>query len=946
MLNKKSNKKKILTGLLTAALAFNIFITFSAAEFIDIYEERTSENISKGVVHENIMRFTNEGWLNINVMRIDLEDKYTSLEVLTHEDGISNRDSLTNLASKNELANEIIGAINGDFYDTNAFATVGPIVKDGNLLTSSKNHPDFATFNIDSDNNPFIDYWSKNTLNISNTRNNAIINIGHKNKSYIDNSVILLDKNWGNLSFGIEKHENIVEMIILENRVVEIRNNLEAIEIPEDGFVIAATGPSKEYILNNFSVNDIVLLNTSTQPDFEKLSLAIGGGAVILKDGNIPNEFSLKIPRRHPRTSIGISKDREEIILVTIDGRTSSYTGVTQRELAEILLELGAHDGINLDGGGSTEMVVKPLGENDINIANNPSGGFERRIMNGLAVLNNSPKSSLKDIIIQCEDKNIFLESSRVFELKGYDKNYNPIEIDLEDAKWTVEGIEGEFDDNKFFPKTTGNGTIKTSYKGKTASMDIKVISNPIDLSISPSKIFAQEKKEVPLYAEAVNDEGYRAKVELDDLNWSIPGNIGKIQDNAFIASDKVSADIIKASLNGINSYIQVSTGYRKVQLENFEGKNGSFLPYPNEATGNYDISSKEKEGNSSGKLSYDFSNIIGTKAAYIVFNNGGLYMAEKPEKLGLWVYGDKGNSHWLRGQLKDSAGSSFNINFARNVDWEGWRFVEAPIPNNAVAPLNLERLYLVETQPTFEDSGYIYVDDMTAFYKSKLDKEIPKDNTIFTDKRNIPSELNNENSFRFLAHGNISDMDTLLDKLVIRDLSTISNAMDLNVFTNHIDKEFEDKLSDNYIVGASGPSLLTHNNSSFIRLDNSNNGIRATDYKQWTWLLDTLRNIKSDSLFVILPNPLNFNDKLEEKLFLDTFKSLKEEKNMDIWILTGGNNDNFDIKIIDGIRFVKLKSYPQNNNIDVFDQLKYMVFTVNDGYVTYEIKDMYEKNN
>lgn len=938
------NRKKIITGLLTAALAFNTFITFPAAEFIDIYEESSSEKISRGVVHEKILRFTDAGWLNINVMRINLKDKHTSLEVLTGENGISSRDSLTNLASKNESANEIIGAINGDFYDTKAFSTIGPVVKDGELLTSSKNQPDFATFNMDTNNSPFIDYWSTNTLTLINNKNNSILNISHKNKSYIENSIILLDKNWGNLSFGKEKHENIVEMIILENEVVEIRNNLEAVEIPENGFVIAATGPSKEYILNSFSVNDRVSLNIVTKPDFEKLSLSIGGGAVILKNGNIPEEFSLKIPGRHPRTSIGISKDEEEIILVTIDGRTSSYSGVTQKELAEILIELGAYNAINLDGGGSTEMVVKPLGEDDITIANNPSGWFERRIMNGLAVLNDSPKSFLKDVEIKCKDSSIFLGTSRVFELKGYDENYNPVEIDLDDAKWTVSGIEGSFTKNTFVPKTTGTGTIKVSYKGKTNSIDISVINNPVELSISPSKIFAQDKKEIPLYAKAVNAEGYSAKIELNDLKWSIPNNIGKIKENAFISSNKVTNDIVKASLNGIDSYIQVSTGYNKVILESFERNNGSFLPYPAEVTGSYNLSPKKKEGNFSGKLNYDFTNISGSKAAYIVFNDTSLAMKERPEKLGLWVYGDKGNSHWLRGKLKDSAGNSFNLTFARNVDWDGWRFVEAAIPNNAVAPLNLERLYLVETEPSYEDYGYIYVDNMTAFYKLKLDKEIPKNTTAYVDKRNISSELKNENSFRFLAHGNISGINTLLDKLTINKLSTISNNMDFNLFTNHIDEKFEEQLSDNYIVGASGYSLVKHNNSSFIRLDNNSGSIRATNYKQWVWLLDTVKNIKSDSVFVILPKPFSFKDKLEEKLFMDTFKKLKEEKGIDVWVLTGGNNDDFDIKAVEGIRFVKLKSYPQTNYINIYNDLKYMEFTVNDGYVTYEIKNMYER--
>jgi exopolysaccharide biosynthesis protein len=939
------NKKRFTAGLLTALLAFNTFITFSSAEFIDIYGEESSENLSRGVVHEKILRFTHKGWLNINVLRIDTDDNYTSLEVLTSKNGISNRDSLTNLASESENAHKVVGAINGDFYDTRAFATIGPVVKDGELITSSKSHPDFATFNIDDKNKPFIDYWQEGSIRLINGKNSSVLNIAYKNKPYINTGGILLDSNWGELSFGNEMHDDIVEMVIVDNRVQEIRDNLEAIEIPDNGFIIAATGEVKAHILNNFSQNDRVLLNMTGKPNFEELSLAMGGGSIILKDGIIPDDFSLKISGNHPRTGLGISKDKDEIIMVTIDGRTSSYTGTTQRELAEILIELGAYDGINLDGGGSTEMVVKPLGDETVTITNNPSGGFERKIMNGLAVLNNSPKSQLKDIKIECDDTNIFLGTSRKFRVKAYDGNYNPAHVDLDDVIWRVNGIEGDFMEDKFIPTTTGEGTIEVSFKNKTASIDIQVLEHPNKLHISPSKIFAEAEREVPLYIEAVNDEGFKAKINSDDLIWSIPNKIGDIENNTFISSKEVSNDIIKASLNNIDAYIQVSTNYLKVIFDDFERLNAGFLPYPKEVVGNFELSPSPKNGQSSGKLSYDFTDVNASKAAYIVFNDGGLQLKEKPEKLGLWVYGNKGNGHWLRGKITDSAENSYNITFERNVDWEGWKFVEAIIPNRAIAPIKLERIYLVETEPLFMDSGYIYVDDITAFYKPSFDKEIPKDTTVYIDKRNISSELKNEDSFRFLAHGSIGDIDTMLDTWFVNELADITETMDLNLFTNHIDGKLENQLLDNYLVGASGYSHTQFKNSSFIRLDNSERGLRATDYNQWIWLLDKVKNLESDSLFVVLPKPLSFIDKLEEKLFFDTLGKLRKEKNMDIWILSGGNNKDFEIETIKGIGLVKLKSFPTYDEIDPEKDLKYMVFTVNDGYVTYEIKNMFKKD-
>lgn len=935
--------KKSFLNLLIFMLIFNICISFSSAEFVNIYEEKSSENISRGVIHEKILRFTDKGWLNLNVLRINLNDRYTSLDVLTSKDGISSKDVLTKLAAYDENYQKIVGAINGDFFDTKETASMGPVVKNGELISSSINNPSFATFNI-GNKEPFIEYWAPHKITIENKKNNYILNIDFKNKPYINDRTVLLDNNWGQVSFGTAKHSNIVEMVVKNNKVVEIRDNLEKTNIPSDGFIIVSTGTAKNQILNNFEIGDKISLNIETNPDFEKLKLAIGGGSLILKDGKILNQFSLKIPGRHPRSAIGINKDKDEIILLTVDGRTSSYPGVTQSELAEILLELGAYDGINLDGGGSTEMIVKPLGESTLQIANNPSGGFERRIVNGLAVLNNAYKSSLKGILIDCSDTNIFVGTSREFIIKGYDRNYNSIDINPNRVHWSVSGIKGKFIKNRFIPKSTGKGIIKATYKGKTATLEINVIDNPVSLEVSPSKIFIDTNSEVTINIVAINDDGYKAKVDLKDLIWSIPYELGKIQGNTFVASANANSDIIKVSLKDANAYIQVAVGYKKIILDDFETKKASFLSYPTQVTGSFELSTKEKNGKHSGKLIYDFSKVDITKAAYIVWNNNGIYLEKKPEKIGLWVYGNKGNGHWLRGKIIDANGKSFNIDFSKNVDWNGWKFVEANIPSNAIAPLRLERIYLVETDPCLMDNGYIYVDDLTAFYKSSFDKPLPKPETIFIDKRNARAELKNENSFRFLAHGSITGIDTLLDNLVVNKLAKLSNEMDINIFTDNIDKKLTEKITKNYIVGYEGYSITRFKNSSFIKLDNSKGGIRQTDYNQWIWLLDTVKNIDSDSLFVILPKPLNFTDKLEEKLFLDTFKKLKEEKNIDIWIFTNGNNKDFKVEAQDGIRIVELKSYPTHNNIDIWNDIGYMVFTVNDGYVTYEIKNVYER--
>ena len=122
--------------------------------------------------------------------------------------------------------------------------------------------------------------------------------------------------------------------------------------------------------------------------------MAITGGAIILEDGSIPTSFSHNSPGRHPRTAIGSSKDGDQVIMVTVDGRQQSSLGMTLTELASLMLELGAHNAINLDGGGSTTMAARRPGTRNVNVVNNPSDGMPRKVGNAVGVISTAPSSS------------------------------------------------------------------------------------------------------------------------------------------------------------------------------------------------------------------------------------------------------------------------------------------------------------------------------------------------------------------------------------------------------------------------------------------------------------------------------------------------------------------------------------------------------------------------
>lgn len=95
-----------------------------------------------------------------------------------------------------------------------------------------------------------------------------------------------------------------------------------------------------------------------------KVQTAIGGGPVLIQQGKtvITNEeenmFTGKaINDKHPRTAMGYTKDNQLIILV-IQGRSESSGGANLVQEAEILKDLGCEEALNLDGGGSSCLLV------------------------------------------------------------------------------------------------------------------------------------------------------------------------------------------------------------------------------------------------------------------------------------------------------------------------------------------------------------------------------------------------------------------------------------------------------------------------------------------------------------------------------------------------------------------------------------------------------------
>ncbi|HAS74406.1 MAG TPA: hypothetical protein DCS67_09705, partial [Clostridiales bacterium UBA8960] len=869
--------RRLIKGLAFGTLMLTLAVQTSASfAYTKILETSSAvEHYADGVTHQNIRIFTNEGWINMNVMRVDLR-KNVEMTVLM-DTVLSKRDTLTNLVKKNNEENKIVAAINSDFFDTNSNSTMGNLVRNNQLLSTSVGYDEFASFNMGLNGLPFIAYI--NSPNNTFTNGTHTKSITYINKPYLSFSrTIYYDKVFAAKSYGKTLGADILEMLVIDNVIKEVRRNGEPFNMPENGYVLASVGTDIAEVSKNFKVGDTLSINYDV--NFKYMDLSIGGGAQLIKEGKIVSTFSQNITGRHPRTGLGISKDRKELILVTIDGRTTSFRGVTQTELANLLIGLGAYEGINLDGGGSTQMVAKSPWTTQIRTLNYPSDQAERRMYTALAIekkLTETPE--LRSIKIKLDSDRMLVGADMKIVLEGSDTNYNPVSIPAGEVAWSVTGVNGIFENGRFIPGVVGNGVITASYNGLTATQSIEVKNSGVRLIASPTVIKLDEKQEKTIAISVQTEEGQIIPISSKAVKAVVPPSLGvfNYDNGVFTAGDKSGQGYITIEFDGLKTHIPVGVGIDKQVYYDFESPTAKFESYPASATGSYvEVSTNAKVGKSSGMLTYDFSKSTETRAAYMVFNNP-VILPVDTQAIGMWVFGDEGKDHWLRAKINDAKCNSTNLTIARHVDWTGWKYITADLPLEMAAPFELERVYLVETDATRQNSGYILVDQIEAVTGQKI--------TV-----TLPAEVNRVKRF----------VDYKLPTGLVGKTSQLSSYIYYDKLTQTVDA-FMKNNKFNWFRNAGQYSVSNRNDLTLVRLNNNKGSIRTNDHTQWINLIQFTKNYSSTKPVVfMLSDVYLWNDALELELFVGQLKALTD-KGVDVAVVMPTNNKTFGVNRMNG---------------------------------------------
>ena len=170
---------------------------------------------------------------------------------------------------------------------------------------------------------------------------------------------------------------------------------------PAQNAVLAGAGPARLAVERLRPGDEVtVIAGLSPRPAGQLRTLAGGWPRIVRAGRNIAAEAdSLEgtFPRfskgRHPRSAVGFSRDSLTLYLVAVDGRTKASVGMSLQELAEAMIELGAYEALNFDGGGSTALVV---GDSLVSTPSDSTG--ERPVGNVLALTRRGSGREMRNV--------------------------------------------------------------------------------------------------------------------------------------------------------------------------------------------------------------------------------------------------------------------------------------------------------------------------------------------------------------------------------------------------------------------------------------------------------------------------------------------------------------------------------------------------------------------
>jgi hypothetical protein len=379
------------------SILFKIFLVFFYLNISLIYSQDTTITyVAPGFKLYNIRNYTIP-W-SIQILEVDLTIPGNKLSTALANDRLGAGFEKTSQISrrKSVSGNVVIGAINGDFYGINApnnpygFLNNSQIINSEYVFGRAHIRSSFGAINHKKPVIQVIDFFT--TITAANSQSRIV---NECNSQRGTDALILYNKYFGSSTltnaFGTEIELLPIDSFVTNSNtrciVTKKESNVGNMTIQSGRYILSGHGQSKTFLDQNFNVGDTVILKMGTSPIIGNVTALIGGGPRLLINGSKPPTFvgfegfgSDFVNTRHPRSAVGFNQDSSKVYFVVVDGRQPNLSvGMTLDELANLMLSIGAYNAVNLDGGGSSTLVVHNQ------VVNSPSDpGGERSVANAL----------------------------------------------------------------------------------------------------------------------------------------------------------------------------------------------------------------------------------------------------------------------------------------------------------------------------------------------------------------------------------------------------------------------------------------------------------------------------------------------------------------------------------------------------------------------------------
>lgn len=466
----KQNLKSTAKRFLVSAVAMIQLATFvSYGSMID--ESSYEIPISRGVSHKRIVQTYENGVQSIYLTIADMGDSSLGLNLLYNKNsGFVNRKELSVLSGQNPNA---VASINGDFFSVSDPSYSTGIMVDGGKMISSPSYKngEMAAMIQDGSGNIIFDYLSSGVVLNNDSKGQTFNSLSINKHSGTFAYPIVFTREYRTSSIGSTAKLQLTEMVVNNGAVTEIRVGQGAASVPQNGFVVVASGAKAAEMSSKFSIGDRVSLTSSAEQAYSNMTTALGGGTMVLRNGQ-STPITHQIKGKSQRTAIGVTYDNKLVFMVT-DGRTGAYQGMDENDVANFLKTQNVKDAMMLDGGGSSQLIINGV------ITNNMVSK-ERKLLNGIAVVNNNMRGPLAQLEATLETPSIVQGDKVKLVVQGFDASMNPVK--LGNVSVSGSGVNVSYANGYITANSGGEGTLNISSGGASTSLPISVSAiNPTD---------------------------------------------------------------------------------------------------------------------------------------------------------------------------------------------------------------------------------------------------------------------------------------------------------------------------------------------------------------------------------------------------------------------------------------------------------------------------------